>query len=59
MKTYSLKHLAPRPNFIQTITPQENAMMQARFVNWKGLKDKGLVVAFGPVMGVPKALASG
>jgi len=59
MKTYFLKLRTPRPDFIQTITPAEAAMMQAHFVYWKGLMDKGLVVAFGPVMGATETFGMG
>jgi hypothetical protein len=59
MKTYFLKLLTPRPDFIQTITPAEAAMMQAHFGYWKGLMGKGLAVAFGPVMGTAECFGIG
>jgi uncharacterized protein YciI len=59
MKTYFLKLRTPRPNFIQTITPAETAMMQAHFAYWKGLMNKGHVVAFGPVMGPSESFGIG
>jgi uncharacterized protein YciI len=47
--TYFCKLLAPRPDFVQTITPDEMQLMQQHAVHWnQGIAD-GHVVAFGLV----------
>lgn len=59
MKTYFLKLKTPRPDFIQTITPTEVAMMQAHAAYWKDLMGKGIALAFGPVMAPSESFGLG
>ncbi|NUO72262.1 MAG: hypothetical protein HOQ10_06055 [Frateuria sp.] len=39
----------PRPTFPADMTPAEGKLMQEHAAYWRGLMDKGMVVAFGPV----------
>ena len=40
---------APRPSFVQDMSPEEAAIMQAHGAYWRGYVEKGNVVAFGLV----------
>ena len=53
MKYFFCKLHPPRPDFVQTITPQEERLMQAHGAYWKAMMDRGLVAAFG-LVGDPK-----
>jgi uncharacterized protein YciI len=54
MKPFLLKLFAPRPTFHLDITPEEMAVMQTHGKYWRDLLEKGIAVAFGPVLD-PKA----
>jgi len=43
------KLIGPRPDFIQTMTEDERALMGAHGMYLKGWMDKGKVIVFGPV----------
>jgi uncharacterized protein len=49
MRYFFCRLLPPRPSFMADITPVETALMQEHGKYWRGLMDKGMVVAFGPV----------
>jgi uncharacterized protein len=49
-KHYVLYLTPPRPNFAQTMTAQESAIMQRHLVFWNEAMKRGKVLAFGPVM---------
>jgi uncharacterized protein YciI len=56
MKKHFVMKLIPfRPTFAQDMTDEERAIMMQHVAYWKGLMDKGFVLAFGPVMD-PKAV---
>ena len=46
---YAVKLVPPRPDFAQTMTPEEMGLMQQHSVYWKGFMDKGVVHVYGPV----------
>lgn len=50
MKPFCLKLFAPRPTFHLDITPEEMQVMQTHAMYWRGLLEKGVAVAFGPVV---------
>jgi len=47
---FALKLLPSRPDFAQTMTDEEKAIMGRHVEYWKGYMDQGKVVAFGPVL---------
>lgn len=50
-KTYfAVKLLPPRPDFAQTMSEDERAIMQQHALYWKAHMDKGHVAVFGPVL---------
>lgn len=49
MNYFLYKLNSPRPSFPADITPAERGLMQEHATYWRGLMQKGLVVAFGPV----------
>jgi uncharacterized protein len=50
-KIYFVLYLnAPRSTFAQDMTPEERNIMQQHVAYWTDLMNKGLVVAFGPVL---------
>ena len=49
MKYYFIKLLPPRPDFMQTMTEAERAIMGAHQAYWRPLAEKGWAVAYGPV----------
>lgn len=49
-KYFALKLLPNRPDFAQTMTPDERAIMQQHVAYWKTYLDKGMVLAYGPVL---------
>jgi len=49
-KYFALKLLPNRPDFAQTMTPEERAVMQQHVAFWKTYIDKGIVLAYGPVL---------
>jgi hypothetical protein len=50
MKYYFVKLIPPRPDFMQSMTEEERAIMGAHQVYWRGFAEKGWAVAYGPVM---------
>lgn len=49
-KYYALKLIAPRPTFAQDMSAEERGIMLQHVAYWRGLMDKGNVIAFGPVI---------
>jgi uncharacterized protein YciI len=50
MKPFALKLFAPRPTFHLDITEKEMETMQIHGKYWRDLLEKGVAVAFGPVL---------
>ena len=50
MKTFFIRIIPPRPTFDKDATPAERALMDAHYVYWKDLFDKGVCVFGGPVL---------
>jgi uncharacterized protein YciI len=50
MKTWFILLIAPRPNFDKDTTPSEQALMDAHFLYWKDLFEKGVCLFGGPVL---------
>ncbi len=50
MKYFLFKLIPPRPTFAQDLTEAEAKLMQKHAAYWQILMDRGLVVAFGPVL---------
>jgi uncharacterized protein YciI len=48
-KHFLFKLIPPRPTFAQDTRPEEQRLMQEHITYFKALKDKGLVLLFGPV----------
>jgi uncharacterized protein len=50
-KKYFVLHLLPsRPNFAQTMTEEERAIMMKHIAYWTEIMNQGKVLAFGPVL---------
>lgn len=50
-KQYFVLHLLPtRPNFAQTMTDEERAIMMKHVGYWTEIMNQGKVLAFGPVL---------
>ncbi|MBT1696681.1 hypothetical protein KK083_07340 [Fulvivirgaceae bacterium PWU4] len=49
-KYFALYLLPSRPDFAQTMTDEERAIMMKHVGYWTDLMNKGKVVAFGPVL---------
>jgi uncharacterized protein YciI len=49
-KYFALKLLPRRPDFAQTMTDEERAIMYQHIAYWKVYLDKGVVLVFGPVL---------
>lgn len=50
-KKYFVLHLLPsRPNFAQTMTDEERAIMMKHVGYWTQIMNQGKVLAFGPVL---------
>lgn len=45
-----MKLLPNRPDFAQTMTADERAVMMAHVAYWKGIMAQGKVLVFGPVL---------
>jgi hypothetical protein len=41
---------APRPTFMQDMTDAERALMGEHIVYWRGFIERGVTIAFGPVL---------
>jgi uncharacterized protein YciI len=55
-KKYFVLHLLPsRPDFSQTMTAEERAIMMKHVAYWTEIMNQGKVLAFGPVLD-PKAV---
>src|SRR5574338_660922 len=50
MKTYFCKLVAPRPSFVQDMTPEESQVMKDHGAYWREWLGKGHVVSFGLVL---------
>ena len=50
MKTFFIRIIPPRPTFDKDASPAEQARMDAHYVYWKDLFDKGVCVFGGPVL---------
>lgn len=50
LKPFLLKLFAPRPTFHLDITPEEMSVMQVHAVYWRELLERGVALAFGPVL---------
>ncbi len=50
MPTYVLRLIAPRPNFAQTITEDERAIMNRHAAHWRPYLERGDMVVFGPIL---------
>lgn len=50
-KKHFVVHLLPsRPDFAQTVTEEEQSVMQAHVAYWKELMREGTALVFGPVL---------
>ena len=49
-KYFALKLNPSRPDFAQTMTPEELDIMQQHIVYWKEYMAKGIMLIFGPVL---------
>jgi uncharacterized protein len=50
-KKYFVLHLLPsRPDFAQTMTDEERAIMMKHVAYWTDIMNQGKVLAFGPVL---------
>lgn len=50
MPTFVLRLIAPRPDFPQTMTSAERAIMGRHAEHWRPYLDRGDMVVFGPVL---------
>jgi uncharacterized protein len=50
MPTFVLRLIAPRPNFAQTLTDSERAIMGRHAAHWQPYLERGDMVVFGPVL---------
>ena len=50
MPTFVLRLIAPRPNFAQTLTDSERAIMNSHAAHWRPYLERGDMVVFGPVL---------
>ena|SRR5579859_5972718 len=50
MPTFVLRLIAPRPDFAQTLTESERAVMSSHAAHWAPYLDRGDMVVFGPVL---------
>ena len=48
-KYFFLRLNAVRPDFIQTMTDAEKAIMQQHAIYWRGFMGEGKILVFGPV----------
>jgi hypothetical protein len=49
MPTFVLRLIAPRPNFAQTLTHSERAIMNSHAAHWRPYLERGDMIVFGPV----------
>ncbi len=50
MPTFALRLIAPRPDFAQTLTDSERAIMDRHAAHWRPYLERGDMVVFGPVL---------
>jgi uncharacterized protein len=50
MPAFVLRLIAPRPNFAQTLTDAERAIMNKHAEHWRPYLERGEMVVFGPVL---------
>ena len=50
MPTFVLRLIAPRPDFAQTLTESERAIMESHAAHWRPYLERGDMVVFGPVL---------
>jgi len=50
MPTFVLRLIPPRPNFAQTLTDSERAIMDRHGAHWRPYLERGDMVVFGPVL---------
>ena len=50
MPTFVLRLIAPRPNFAETLTDSERAIMNSHAAHWSPYLERGDMVVFGPVL---------
>ena len=50
MPTFVLRLIAPRPNFAQTLTDAERAIMNSHAAHWRPYLERGDMVVFGPIL---------
>ena len=50
MATFVLRLKAPRPNFAQTMTDDERAIMRRHAAHWRPYLERGDMVVFGPIL---------
>src|SRR5947209_2606735 len=50
MPAFVLRLIAPRPNFAQTLTESERAIMNSHAAHWRPYLERGDMVVFGPVL---------
>ncbi len=50
MPTFVLRLIAPRPDFAQTLTEAERAIMERHGAHWGPYLERGDMVVFGPVL---------
>lgn len=49
-KHFFLKLNPPRPTFAQDMDDEEKSIMQQHVVYWRGLRDNGFALVYGPVI---------
>jgi uncharacterized protein len=50
MPTFSVRLIAPRPDFAQTLTDAEREIMNRHAAHWRPYLERGDMVVFGPVL---------
>jgi uncharacterized protein YciI len=50
MPTFVMRLIAPRPNFAQTLTDSERAIMNSHAAHWQPYLERGDMIVFGPVL---------
>jgi uncharacterized protein len=50
LATFVLRLIAPRPNFAQTLSDSERAVMNQHAAHWQPYLERGDMVVFGPVL---------
>jgi uncharacterized protein YciI len=48
--TFVLRLIAPRPNFAQTLSESERAIMNSHAAHWRPYLERGDMIVFGPVL---------